>query len=102
MNIEQAIDIIDKELHKKWDKKVHKDNNGTHIILSEEVPLNEFEIASQRCLVEVQRLNNIINKAIEYIEDYQEVLKDHNGDWLNYQDGFKPYLLALLEGADKE
>lgn len=43
-----------------------------------------------------------IYTAVDYIEEYQEVLKEHDGDWLNYKDGFKPYLLKILEGSDKE
>ena len=46
-------------------------------------------------------LQQRIDKAIEYIEEYQDVLKEHNGDWLNYQDGFKPYLLKILKGSEK-
>lgn len=42
-----------------------------------------------------------IDKAIEYINEYQEVLKEHNGDWINYKDGFKPYLLNILQGSDE-
>ena len=99
MKIEEAIDIIDKELHKKWDKKVHKDNNGTHIILSEEVPLNEFEIASQRCLVEVQRLNHIINKAIDYIENCHGMYRNTIGD-IQPMINIKP-VLDILKGVDK-
>ena len=41
-----------------------------------------------------------INEAIEYIEEYEETLKEHNGDWLNYRDGFKPYLLKILKGEE--
>ena len=50
---------------------------------------------------EIEVLKDRINEAIEYIEKYQETLKEHNGDWLNYQDGFKPYLLNILNGGDE-
>lgn len=49
---------------------------------------------------ERKRLKKIIKEAKEYIEEYQEVLKEHNGDWLNYQDGFKPYLLEILDKGE--
>ena len=67
MNIEEAIDIIDKELHKKWDKKVEKKDGQTYIHLGDEEPLNELEKASQRCLVEVQSLNREIERQKEII-----------------------------------
>ena len=50
----------------------------------------------------IKSLEDRINKAIEYIEEYQDVLKEHNGDWLNYQDGFKPYLFKILKGEVNE
>lgn len=67
MKIEEAIDIIDKELHKKWDKKVEKKDGQTYIHLGDDEPLNEFEKASQRCLVEVQSLNREIERQKEII-----------------------------------
>ena len=51
---------------------------------------------------ESSKLLRIINEAIEYIEEYEETLKEHNGDWLNYRDGFKPYLLKILKGEENE
>lgn len=82
MNIEEAIDIIDKELHKKWDKKVEKKDGMTYIHLGDEEPLNEFDKASQRCLVEVQslnreieRLNNDIKVLLKENENKEKVIK---------------------------
>ena len=136
MNIEEAIDIIDKELHKKWDKQVEKKDGMTYIHLGDEEPLNEFEKASQRCLVEVQslnreierlkeeyvilqnasdeveeekdkeieRLNNIINKAIEYIEKNSyttfETIDDINYFIVRLDKCYD--LLDILKGVDKE
>lgn len=68
MELEEAIDIIDKELHKKWDKKVEKKDGMTYIHLGDEEPLTDFEIASQRCLVEVQVLQNKNKELLEEIE----------------------------------
>jgi len=52
-------------------------------------------------LKELENYKSRIDRAIEYIEEYQDVLKEHNGDWLNYQDGFKPYLLKILKGSEE-
>lgn len=43
-----------------------------------------------------------IYKAVDYVTLYQECLKEHNGDWINYQDGFKPRLINILEGKENE
>ena len=54
----------------------------------------------EKTSIENMNLQQRIDKAVEYIEEYQEVLKEHNGDWLNYQEGFKPYLLDILRGEE--
>lgn len=68
MELEEAIDIIDKELHKKWDKSIEKKDGMTYIHLGDEEQLTDFEAASQRCLVEVQVLQNKNKELLNEIE----------------------------------
>lgn len=51
-------------------------------------------------LNEIERLNNIINKAIEYIETQIEDDYDYFG--LRYHNDEKDKLLDILKGDDKE
>ena len=119
MKIEEAIDIIDKELHKKWDKKVEKKDGMTYIHLGDEEPLNELEKASQRCLVEVQSLNREIERQKEIIRQLdiknlelttiiKEVRESINRYAIENEDYSKIYnneekeLLEILDKADKE
>lgn len=118
MEIEEAIDIIDKELHKKWDKTIEKKDGKTYIHLGDEEPLNEFEKASQRCLVEVQslnrkteRLNNIINDLEKWLEVNLINLEKEKANNI-YDKGLKQGMLSNgrliknklqeLKGVDKE
>lgn len=123
MEIEEAIDIIDKELHKKWDKTIEKKDGKTYIHLGDEEPLNEFEKASQRCLIEVQSLNReierqkeiirqldiknlelttIIKEVREYIEENQEEHKYTDRGGFTYTEGhFLRDSDTLLEILDK-
>ena len=113
MKIEEAIDIIDKELHKKWDKKVEKKDGMTYIHLGDEEPLNEFEKASQRCLVEVQslnreieRLNNIINGLEKWLKEEVERLMtiEQSNNVIFLIGAYTEVLdkLQELKGSDKE
>ena len=127
MEIEEAIDIIDKELHKKWDKTIEKKDGKTYIHLGDEEPLNEFEKASQRCLIEVQSLNReierqkeiirqldiknlelttIIKEVREYIEENQEEHKYTDRGGFTYTEGHflrdSDTLLEILDKANKE
>ena len=72
------------------------------LLLDSDERVDELQDRIELNYKQIDQLQHRIDKAIEYIEEYQEVLKEHNGDWLNYQDGFKPYLLQILKGSEKE
>ena len=112
MKIEEAIDIIDKELHKKWDKKVERKDGMTYIHLGDEEPLNEFEKASQRCLIEVQSLNREIERQKEIIRQLDiknlelTIIINKLEEYMRSDDGWDVEnilnYLQELKGSDKE
>jgi len=60
---------------------------------------NLLELQLREKNIEIERLNNIINKAIEYIETYKESFKNYIASDLE----FNVYeLLDILKGVDKE
>lgn len=76
----------------------------------EDLGLRKLAIMNIEKDEEIERLNNIINKAIEYVEnemlclwEVDNVWEDING---NYQHNYKEYdtqiLLNKLKGVDKE
>lgn len=97
MEIEKAIDIIDKELHKKWDKKVERKDGMTYIHLGDEEPLNEFEKASQRCLVEVQSLNREIERLNSIIKEVRERFLNENKPLPSARE-----IIEILDKVDKD
>ena len=62
IDIEDAINIIDKI----FKEKSPQIKEGKVVLLNEE-PLNDLEIASVRCVNEIQRLNNKLLKIKELI-----------------------------------
>ena len=53
---------------------------------------------------EIERLNNIINKAIEYIDktDTFQIVHSIDGYWEKLRNKTKKDLLDILKGEDKE
>jgi len=74
-------------------------------ITSDDITLTYNGLTMQKNIYEqeIKRLNNIINKAIEYIENKNKYLESENYyQVFEYRDIYLMPLLNILEGSDKE
>ena len=78
------------------------DNIEKIIMTKDDYDRNVEQLLYDKCKaeLEVERLNNIINKAIEYIKTQIEDDYDYFG--LMYHNDEKDKLLNILKGVDKE
>ena len=85
MELEEAIDIIDKELHKKWDKSVEKKTKK--IVTKTKVLYKGFVFTKKQAQTEAA--NIILNNPTYYISHNYPILKAESEIGKCYILGFK-------------